>query len=110
MNAPSPIYLNPASQGAHNLIAHKLAQRLFVARLHSDDQTWFAYARQELTSALETARHSAATSREPSTVSTAIIAGDIVRAISTGTRSPLWQEHARIVIATMLASMCREAK
>jgi hypothetical protein len=96
-----------AADHAHEQIADKLARRLFLARSQSDDKTWVAYARQELTSALDVARVRAAPSSEPSSVSTTVIASDLIRAISDGTNSPRWQEQARIIIATMLASAGR---
>jgi hypothetical protein len=98
---------DPATGHAHKLIADKLANRLFLARARSDDKTWFAYACQELTSALDAARLRATPSPEPSGVSTTVIARDIIRAISDGTHSPRWQEQARIIITTMLASAGR---
>jgi hypothetical protein len=102
------VITHPDHAAHHNrLIADKLAHRLFLARLQNDHKTWLAYARQELTSALEAARLGAATSPEPSSISTTVIARDIIRAISSGTHSPLWQEQARIIIATMLESVGR---
>jgi hypothetical protein len=47
---------DPAAGHAHKLIADKLAHRLFLARSQNDDKTSSAYARQELTSALDAAR------------------------------------------------------
>jgi hypothetical protein len=91
----------------NKLIADKLAHRLLLARLQNDDKTWFVHARRELTSALDAARLRAASSLEPSSVSTTVIARDIISALSAGTQSPLWEEQARIIIATMLASAGR---
>jgi hypothetical protein len=110
----SPISLD--SDHVNHLIAAELAAKLFVVALRTDACIFEQVARREIAATLNAAMRDGAmldvaSSRtaatpESNNVSSQMLAGDIVRAISMATpRNPQWEAHARVIIATMLSSI-----
>jgi hypothetical protein len=101
----------PANRAAYSdhvkhLIAAELAAKLFAVALNNDAGVFEQVARREIAATLDAASHRAAAGPDPANVSSQMLAGDIVRAISMATpRNPRWEAHARVIIATMLFSI-----